>query len=110
MGLGEQIPEACDCCGHDAEDCGMLDEGWVGDTRLISSGAVFCRECAHLLHLVRYPEFCGWCDMLMVPERLAEALGWAYFVDDLGELHPCCPGCLADRFGIPGRVALRRTR
>ena len=36
----------------------------------------------------------------MVDEEAAESQGWAYFADELGELHPCCPGCLAERFGI----------
>ena len=24
----EVVPESCDCCGHDAEDCGMAS--WAG--------------------------------------------------------------------------------
>ena len=43
----------------------------------------------------------------MLDEEAAELQGWAYFVDELGELHPCCPGCLAERFGIAGRFRLR---
>ena len=43
----------------------------------------------------------------MVDEEAAECSGWAYFADELGELHPCCPGCLAGRFGIAGRFRLR---
>ena len=29
MGNGgwESVPDGCDCCGHDAEDCGMLVAG-----------------------------------------------------------------------------------
>jgi hypothetical protein len=86
----------------------MLEIGWVTDSELIPSGAVFCRECAHLLHVQRHAEFCAWCDGLMAAESRAGALGWAYFMDELGDLHPCCPGCLADRFDIVSRVALRR--
>ena len=33
--------------------------------------------------------------------------GWAYFADELGELHPCCPGCLGEQFGIADRFRLR---
>jgi hypothetical protein len=87
----------------------MLDVGWVTDSELIPSGAVFCRECAHLLHVARHAEFCAWCDALMAEESRADALGWAYFTDDLGDLHPCCPGCLAERFHIASRVAVRRS-
>jgi len=108
--FGDGVPEGCDCCGHDAEDCGMLDVGWISDTELIASGGVFCRECAHLLRIARREEFCAWCGTLMAAEDRAEALGWGYFVDGLGDLHACCPGCLADRFGIPGRVAPSRGR
>ena len=38
----------------------------------------------------------------------AEIEGWGYFADALGMLHPCCPGCLADRFGITAQLRLRR--
>ena len=34
MRKGEAVPEGCDCCGHDAEDCGMLEDGWVSDAQL----------------------------------------------------------------------------
>jgi hypothetical protein len=110
MGIaGISVPEGCDCCGRDAEDCEMLETGWVTDSELIPSGAVFCRKCAHLLHLQRHAEFCAWCDGLMAQESRTEAIGWAYLADELGDLHPCCPGCLADRFGIVSRIAHRRS-
>ena len=86
----------------------MLETGWVYDTELIASGGVFCRECAHLLRLARRTELCAWCGAPMAEEDRAETLGWVYFADESGDLHPCCPGCLAGRFGITGRVALRR--
>ena len=44
----------------------------------------------------------------MLDEEAAELQGWAYFADELGEFHPCCPGCLETRFGIAGRFHLRR--
>ena len=37
-------------------------------------------------------------------EERAEGEGWAYFADEVGELHPCCPGCLGERFGITGTL------
>ena len=112
MGMreGEIVPEGCDCCGHDAEDCGMLEAGWVTDAQLLPDGGVFCRACAHLLRIVRLDESCLWCAAPMVEEEAAEARGWAYYADDLGDLHPCCPGCLATRFGITARVALGRDK
>jgi len=64
-------------------------------------------SCAHLLRIARVREYCAWCETLMLDEEAAELHGWAYFVDELGELHPCCPGCLAERFGIAGRFRLR---
>ena len=36
-------------------------------------------------------EVCAWCETPMVEEEAAESTGWAYFADELGELHPCCP-------------------
>jgi hypothetical protein len=105
---GEAAPESCDCCGRDAEDCGMLETGWVSDVHLAVGGGVYCRACSHLLRLVRLDESCVWCGESMIDEEAAEARGWVYYADSLGELHPCCPACLAGRFGIPSRVSLRR--
>jgi hypothetical protein len=100
------MPEACDCCGHDAEDCDMLESGWVSDAQIVAGGGLYCRTCAHLLRLVRLHEDCVWCHRPMVEEEPAEAEGWAYFADELGDLHPCCPSCLATWFGITARVSL----
>jgi hypothetical protein len=86
----------------------MLDAGWVSDAELISGGGVFCRECAHLLRIARRPEWCAWCNARMLEEDQGDSRGWAYFFDELGDLHPCCPGCLADRFGITRPARLRR--
>jgi hypothetical protein len=102
-----EVPEGCDCCGRDAEDCGIPEDGWVSDSELVADGAVFCRRCAHLLRIARQPEWCAWCGGLMVDEERADALGWAYFLDEVGDMHACCPGCLAERFGIAGRVRQR---
>jgi hypothetical protein len=44
----------------------------------------------------------------MVAEESAGLEGWAYYADDIGELHPCCPECLAARFGITDKLRLRR--
>jgi len=106
---GMTVPEGCDCCGRDAEDCGMLEEGWVADFRLFARASMYCCACAHLLRIARRPEQCAWCASPMVEEERAELEGWAYYADVLGDLHPCCPGCLAGRFGITARVCLRRT-
>ena len=108
MRQGERMPEGCDCCGRDAEDCGMHEAGWVLDARLLASQGVYCRTCAHLLRIVRLTAQCAWCEAPMVEEERAELEGWGYYADDLGELHPCCPGCLAERFGIDTRIRLRR--
>lgn len=108
MGEGEMVPDGCDCCGHDAEDCGMHETGWVRDAQILAQGAAYCRECAHLLRLVRQDEACTWCGTPMIEEEAAEAGGWVYYSDELGELHACCPSCLASRFGITGRISLHR--
>ncbi len=105
---GESVPEGCDCCGHDAEDCGMLEIGWVSDSQILAGGGVYCRACAHMLRIVRLHEECAWCAAPMLEEKEAEAQGWVYYADGLGDLYPCCPGCLAERFGITARVSLGR--
>ena len=84
----------------------MLETGWVCDSQLLAGGGVYCRACAHLLRIVRLNETCAWCEAAMVEEESAEAKGWGYYADELGDLHPCCPGCLAERFGIDTRVRL----
>jgi len=86
----------------------MLEDGWVRDSQLLAAGAAYCRSCAHLLRVVRHDEVCLWCGTPMIEEEAAEARGWAYYTDGLGDLHPCCPGCLAARFGITARVSLGR--
>ena len=86
----------------------MLDSGWVNDSQLLVEGT-YCRPCAHLLRIVRLAEECSWCKAPLLEEERAERDGWAYYADELGDLHPCCPGCLAARFGIRGRPGLRRS-
>ncbi len=88
----------------------MLDWGWVTDPKLVAGGGMYCWGCAHLLRLVRVDEECTWCETPMGREEEAEATGWGYFANDLGELHPCCPACLASRFGIEARIMARRNR
>ncbi len=85
----------------------MTELGWVKDARLIVGGGNYCPRCAHLLRIARLAERCTWCEAPMVEERRAEIDGWGYYADALGSLHPCCPGCLADRFGITARVRPR---
>jgi hypothetical protein len=95
------VPENCDCCGRDAEDCGMADEGWVHEPGLSDGAADFCRGCAHLLRIARLSEHCSWCGAGLEDE---ESGGWAYFADEIGAFHACCPGCLEQRFGITARA------
>ena len=109
----EIVPEGCDCCGHDAEDCGMLGRGWVTDSQLLAGGGTYCKPCAHLLRIARLASTAPGARRRWSTRDGRGATGWAYFADELGELHPCCPGCLAERFGIAEPVpaprrALRR--
>ena len=87
----------------------MVEDGWVADAQIVSGGGVYCRSCAHLLRIARRDEQCAWCKTPMGDESIAEATGWAYFADSLGALHPCCPVCLAEHFGIAPRHGLRRS-
>lgn len=87
----------------------MLEAGWVRDARPLAIGGVYCPSCAHLLRIARLTERCLWCETPMVEEERAEQEGWGYYTDTLGALHPCCPGCLAERFGIDTRVRLHRS-
>lgn len=80
----------------------MFELGWVRDV----GDGTFCRPCAHVLRIVRVVEYCTWCKTPMVEEERADSEGWAYYADPLGELHPCCPGCLAEHFGITARISL----
>ena len=86
----------------------MLEAGWVLVGRLLAGEGAYCRACAHLLRIVRLAERCVWCEVPMVEEERAEDEGWGYYADILGVLHPCCPGCLAERFGIDTRIRLHR--
>jgi hypothetical protein len=83
----------------------MVDAGWVADDVLFTGG-VYCRPCAHLLRIARRDERCAWCAAPLVEEERAEREGWVYFSDEYGELHACCPACLARTFGIAGRLRL----
>ncbi len=88
----------------------MTELGWVSDARVLEGGGTYCSRCAHLLRIARLKERCAWCEAPMVEEGRAETEGWGYYADAFGLLHPCCPGCLAERFGITSRVSLRRPR
>ena len=98
------MPESCDCCGRDAEDCGIADVGWVHDTSVLDGAADFCPACAHLLRIARLSEHCSWCGAALEGEDVAESGGWAYFADEIGAFHACCPVCLEQRFGITARA------
>lgn len=86
----------------------MLEVGWIRVVRPLAIGGAYCAPCAHLLRIARLTERCLWCETPMVEEERAEHEGWGYYANTLGELHPCCPGCLAEIFGITARVRLRR--
>ena len=82
----------------------MIDDGWIRDLALLDGGGDFCRSCAHLLRIARLDEDCSWCGIALEGEEVAESAGWAYFADEIGAFHACCPACLGARFGIPARV------
>ncbi len=107
-GYGEraEMPENCDCCGHDAEDCGMDEEGWVTREAGREFPGNYCFGCASLLRLVLWSESCASCGVEAESERAAERDGWRYFQDKLGQLVPLCPSCTASVFGIapPAKV------
>lgn len=91
--MGEAAPENCDCCGRDAEDCGIDEQGWLEtepESRLPGS---FCLACAALLRLVPWSERCSSCGTRAASESAAERDGWRYFYDRLGQLLPLCPPC-----------------
>lgn len=87
----------------------MFEDGWVTEDELLVGGGALCLPCAHLLRIARYAERCAWCAVPLGDEAVAESQGWLYFADTLGELHPCCPVCLVERFGIAPRRGLRRS-
>jgi hypothetical protein len=94
-------PEGCDCCGRDGEDCGMHEVGWVTRTLEAPFPGHYCLGCASTLRLVPWWERCVGCSVTIDDEEQAEAEGWRYYVNSLGELHPVCPSCLAQEAGRP---------
>lgn len=89
---GEQ-PESCDCCGRDAEDCGIDEHGWVTRDDVKDLSGTYCLSCAAHLRLIRWSEECVKCGKPAASERIAQREGWRYFADALGRLLPFCPGC-----------------
>ena len=88
-------PESCDCCGRDAEDCGMDEHGWITRDEPCDFPGVYCIGCASLLRLVLWSEECTDCGVVADSETAAERDGWRYFADELGQLVPFCPTCAA---------------
>jgi hypothetical protein len=99
-GTWGETPENCDCCGRDAEDCGMDDQGWLRRDATSGFPGVYCVGCASLLRLVLWSEECAQCAVRTDSESAAERDGWRYFADELGRLVPFCPVCTAMLFGI----------
>ena len=50
--FGGASPESCDCCGRDAEDCGMDEFGWLTREAGREYPGTYCLGCASLLGLV----------------------------------------------------------
>ena len=78
----------------------MLEHGWVRDIHVLAGSADFCRRVrAPASHLPALRA-------LLLVRGGARGRGrrgdrgWAYFADEIGAFHPCCPGCLGQRFGI----------
>jgi hypothetical protein len=94
------MPDNCDCCGRDAEDCGMDEHGWLTRDATNDFPGVYCVGCASLLRLVLWSEECVQCGVKADSETAAERDGWRYFADELGQLVPFCPVCVAVVFGI----------
>lgn len=105
--FGGEVPEGCDCCGHDAEDCGMDEHGWLTREPGQEYPGTYCLDCASLLGLVLWSEHCTFCGIEAQSEAAAEREGWRYFADAWGKLVPFCAVCLASEFGIAPRTTSR---
>lgn len=98
--FGGTTPESCDCCGHDAEDCGMEEFGWLTRDPGCEYPGTYCLDCASLLGLVLWSEHCALCGIEAVSAEATEREGWRYFADGWGHLVPFCAVCVAAEFGI----------
>ena len=99
------MPESCDCCGQDAEDCGMDEHGWITRKGNSDFPGNYCLGCASLLRIVRWSAQCTTCGAAARSEHVAEREGWRYFADEMGELLPFCADCIAYEFGIAPKSA-----
>jgi hypothetical protein len=92
----EAIPVGCDGCGRDAASAGMDQTGWTvrRDPQLFAG--VYCRSCASALGLLGSAVECADCGRAVALRR-AEAAGWRFYADAVGELHPYCPPCAVER-------------
>ena len=104
------LPENCDCCGRDAEDCDMDEQGWLTRDGASEFPGTYCIRCASLLRLVLWAEDCASCGTEAASEDAAERDGWRYFANELGQLVPFCAACVASEFGIGPTAHSREER
>jgi hypothetical protein len=99
----ERLPEGCDGCGRDAIAAGMARTGWTVRPSIAGFAGIYCASCAHVLSAVDLPVDCSRCERSVRDDEQAEASGWAYYEDVLGELLPFCPACADREFGAVRR-------
>lgn len=104
----QAVPESCDCCGRDAEDCDMDELGWLTRGPADDFPGTYCLGCASLLGLVLWSEHCTLCGREAASEEAAEREGWRYFADAWGALAAFCPVCVASEFGIAPSATSRQ--
>jgi hypothetical protein len=91
-----QAPARCDGCGRNAEESGMLEEGWAVSPLSSAVPGTYCLGCAAALRLLDWSLACVDCGATVVSEQAAEERGWRFFPDELGQLQPHCGLCSAE--------------
>ena len=88
-------PARCDGCGRDAGEAGMGEHGWVVSPLSAAVPGRFCLRCASALRMLDWFVRCVECGATTESESAAEAGGWRFFPDWLGQLEPRCAACSA---------------
>ena len=92
-----RLPARCDGCGRTAADTGMSEHGWAVSPVTAAVPGTYCLECASALRMLDWFIRCTECGAVVESEATAEAHGWRFFPDQLGQLQPTCAVCSAER-------------
>ena len=92
-----RLPAKCDGCGRTAAAAGMEELGWAESPLTAAVPGTYCLQCASALRMLDWFVRCSECGAIVESEAAAEAQGWRFFSDQLGQLEPSCGLCSAGR-------------